>query len=387
MFFQQFPNTNYSIQNDAIQTNVKDYFRYVDVIDKLAQKSFSYQKVQVLDSERPDSLSLRLYGTTDYYWTFFIVNDFLKEGLSAWPKGDSEIKNHISKQFKDLSAFRFPVESNLDGQGNRKLLNGIPILNKDYLPNLYLCKNIGTGSYASHSGTMFAIGNIVDYDPDNALIWINTEVKDGIPSEGFYSTNKYLRQAPFAFWPAPTPAIEDEWTPLSKNKVLFENPTGSSYSIQFLLNIYSDLDALPNTEFNRKWLQDNAPGTISSISGKTQAETIALRQQYIDELREVATRFRPGGGYDDMSSDILDASYDFTPSQVFQDGALAPAHYYDPTDIEEEISQYDAAPDSPYYVSNSEDIIEQNEARKELKVVSPGRIQSFAREFKRLLNE
>ena len=88
-----------------------------------------------------------------------------------------------------------------------------------------------------------------------------------------------------------------------------------------------------------------------------------------------------------MSSDILDASYDFTPSQVFQDGALAPAHYYDPTDIEEEISQYDAAPDSPYYVSNSEDIIEQNEARKELKVVSPGRIQSFAREFKRLLNE
>ena len=379
MFFQQFPNTNYSIQNDAIQTNVKDYFRYVDVIDKLAQKSFSYQKVQVLDSERPDSLSLRLYGTTDYYWTFFIVNDFLKEGLSAWPKGDSEIKNHISKQFKDLSAFRFPVEPNLDGQGNRKLLNGIPILNKDYLPNLYLCKNIGIGTHGSLSGTMFAIGNIVDYDPDNALIWINTEVKDGIPSEGFYSTNKYLRQAPFDFRPGPGPAIEAEWTPLSKNKVLFENPTGSSYSIQFLLNVDQRVDIdLPGPD---------VAGTISSINGKTQAETIALRQQYIDELREVAIRFRPGGGYDDMSSDILDARYDFTPSQVFKDGALAPAHYYDPTDIEEEISQYDAAADSPYYVSNSEDILEQNEARKELKVVSPGRIQSFAREFKRLLNE
>jgi len=56
MFFNQFPKTQYSIENNAIQSVITDYFRYVDVIDRLAQNTYAYSAVDILDSERPDTL-------------------------------------------------------------------------------------------------------------------------------------------------------------------------------------------------------------------------------------------------------------------------------------------------------------------------------------------
>lgn len=358
MFFEQFPNTTYSIQNDAIQTTIKDYFRYVDVIDKLAQDSFSYQKVDILDGERPDNLSLRLYGTTDYYWSFFITNDFLKDGLSAWPKGDSEIKNHIANQFKGLSAFRFPVIGP-DTNGGRSALLGIPILNEKYLPYLRLCRAVADLDRPGGPYTAYAVAKIVDYDANNALVWIDTGEQ-----LAFYSTTPQLTPPPLGTM-VTAGATYDSLLQLTRNSELFANAANSSaFTIQF--------HADPND-----------------------AAQVALRESYIAELRKAAVRFRPNDNYGTSSSsaelagdaNILDQQYNLTTTQSWEDGSLAPAHYYDPTDITEEISQYDAGNTSTFYVSNRDDIIEQNDSRKEIKVVSPSRIESFAQEFKRLLNE
>ena len=170
MFFNQFPKTRYSVQNNGIQNVITDYFRYVDVIDKLAQSTYTYSSLDILDSERPDTVSYRLYGTTDYYWTFYITNDFLKDGLSAWPKGDSEIKNYIANQFKNISAFRFPF-GEADSNGRRSTLVGIPIKNEAYLPYLRLCKNIATDGTTQKR--VFSSAKIIDYDPNMSLIWID----------------------------------------------------------------------------------------------------------------------------------------------------------------------------------------------------------------------
>jgi hypothetical protein len=96
-----------------------------------------------LNGERPDNLSQRLYGTPDYYWTFFIANDDLKTGLSSWPKSDSELSQHTTNQFKNLSAFRFPLIEDAPSAGDRTAPLGIPITN-GYLPYLRLCYRIDT---------------------------------------------------------------------------------------------------------------------------------------------------------------------------------------------------------------------------------------------------
>ena len=44
-------------------------------------------------------------------------------------------------------------------------------------------------------------------------------------------------------------------------------------------------------------------------------------------------------------------------------------------------------PDSTSYVSYEDEIIEENDNRQSIKVIAPPYIDSFARDYKRLLNE
>ncbi len=337
MFFNQFPKSLYSVQNNAIQTVITDYFRYVDVVDRLAQNTYAYNTVDIINAERPDTVSHRLYGTPDYYWTFFITNDSLKEGLSAWPKGDSEIKNYIANQYKNISAFRFPV-GEADSQGRRSMVTGIPFKNASYSPYLRLCKVIGT----EQNKRVFASAKIIDYDPNMSLIWIdNSDIT----------------------WSAEDATVNDEvgtgstldikYSAESKNKLFYVSETSGDFSVQF----HGD------------------------------STTIGLRKAFLDELRPIAVRFRPNAFFDSRPDDVLDADYTLTSTQYWKDGSLSPAHYYDAINIDEEISEYSAGPEASNYVSIYDDIIEENNLKKTIKVVDPIYIEAFAREFKKLLNE
>jgi hypothetical protein len=50
-----------------------------------------YTKYIIQEGERPDTVSLRLYGDPRYYWILFLVNPSLRNGLSAWPLSDVEM--------------------------------------------------------------------------------------------------------------------------------------------------------------------------------------------------------------------------------------------------------------------------------------------------------
>ncbi len=341
MFFNQFPKIAYSIQNNGIQSVITDYFRYVDVIDRLAQSTYTYSTTDILDSERPDTVSRRLYGTTDYYWTFYITNDFLKDGLSAWPKGDSEIKNYIANQYKNISAFRFPF-GDADSSGRRSTLVGIPIKNEAYLPYLKLCKVIDTIS--SNNKRVFSSAKIVDYDPNMSLIWIdNSDVT-------WFSEDVNLN-AQFGNGGS----NDTKYVALSKTSMFYTAASVSDFSVQFI----SD--------------------------GTSQADS--LRKSFIDDLRPITERFRPNAFFNTIPDDILDRNYTLTSTQYWKDGSLAPAYYYDPLNINEEISEFNAGHEATNYESIYDETIGENDQRRTIKTVNPLYIESFAREFKKLLNE
>lgn len=337
MFFNQFPKSLYSVQNNAIQTVITDYFRYVDVVDRLAQNTYAYNTVDIINAERPDTVSHRLYGTPDYYWTFFIANDPLKEGLSAWPKGDSEIKNYIANQYKNISAFRFPV-GEADSQGRRSMVTGIPFKNESYSPYLRLCKVIGT----EQNKRVFASAKIIDYDPNMSLIWIDNS--DITWSAENTSVNAEVGTGS---------TLDIKYSAESKSELFYVSETSGDFSVQF----HGD------------------------------STTIGLRKSFLDELRPIAVRFRPNEFFDSRPDDVLDADYTLNSTQYWKDGSLAPAHYYDAININEEISEYSAGPEASNYVSIYDDIIEENNLRKTIKVVDPIHIEAFVREFKKLLNE
>ena len=341
MFFNQFPKTQYSIENNAIQSVITDYFRYVDVIDRLAQNTYAYSAVDILDAERPDTLSYRLYGTPDYYWTFFITNDSLKDGISAWPKGDSEIKNYIANQYKNISAFRFPF-GQLDSNGNRSTILGIPIKNESYLPYLRLCKIIDN---EGQTNQVFSSAKIVDYDPNKSLIWI-----DNSDVTWFSDDNALNAQV------GNGGTLDTLYSSLSKT------------------NMFSWAD------------EDSADFTVQFISDGT-AQVDTLRTAFIGEIRILAQRFKPGSSSEIVADDDLDSTYTITSTQFWKDGSLAPAYYYDSVNITEEISEFNAGPEATNYVSIYDDMIKENDDRRTIKATAPQYIESFTREFKHLLNE
>lgn len=70
--------------------------KYVDLIDQVRDNNSFYQKYTILDGDRPDILSYKLYGSTKYYWTFFLMNDHIRE--NGWPFSTDRVIALVQKE-------------------------------------------------------------------------------------------------------------------------------------------------------------------------------------------------------------------------------------------------------------------------------------------------
>lgn len=107
--FKYFPTLDYEVQENNIQ-KIVDIFRQVRPVSYLLDDVNAYEFYTVNDGDRPDIVSQELYDTVDYYWTFFLVNDQLREGLSFWPKSYTELEDFINRKYpgRVLAGFRQP---------------------------------------------------------------------------------------------------------------------------------------------------------------------------------------------------------------------------------------------------------------------------------------
>ena len=82
-YFSSFKPTVYLFGNEKKYSLFTDISQYADAIDEIKSRSLYYEDYTIPANERPDQTSFRLYGTTEYYWTFFLMNDHLRE--NGWP--------------------------------------------------------------------------------------------------------------------------------------------------------------------------------------------------------------------------------------------------------------------------------------------------------------
>lgn len=107
-FFKQFPTQSYDFNMDGVLQNVVDIYRSVRVEGSSMDNAAIYNNVQIRNGERPDRMSYRLYGTSDYYWTFFIVNDHLHDGMSVWPMSQEDLHEYLNVEFSGYAISTFP---------------------------------------------------------------------------------------------------------------------------------------------------------------------------------------------------------------------------------------------------------------------------------------
>jgi len=106
-FFKQFPKIDYDLQETNQFSKRFDIFRHVDVSTAQSDEFTTYLYYQVKDGERPDIVSYKLYNTPDYYWTFFVINDFLQAGFNEWYKSSFDFNRGLEIEYGDHGALIF----------------------------------------------------------------------------------------------------------------------------------------------------------------------------------------------------------------------------------------------------------------------------------------
>lgn len=119
-YFQNFQAVGYRFGDNEAPVLFDNLTQYVDIIDSMKDQISFYNKYTIVSGERPDTLSYELYGTTDYYWTFFLMNDHLR--LSGWPVNTEDLLDIIKSKYpyqvittSDDIANSFPVGQTVTG--------------------------------------------------------------------------------------------------------------------------------------------------------------------------------------------------------------------------------------------------------------------------------
>jgi hypothetical protein len=100
-FFKNFPLTGYKFKkNSDTTTLIVDIFRHVSAYNTVDDAN-AYQYYTILEGERPDQVSQKLYDSDQYFWTFFLLNEHLAEGHNYWPKEYNVLQDYISLKYPD----------------------------------------------------------------------------------------------------------------------------------------------------------------------------------------------------------------------------------------------------------------------------------------------
>lgn len=96
-YFKGFPNIIYRFGNEDQVTAFQNIGVYVDIIDQIKDQASFYNFYTIGEGDRPDNVSQQLYNTPDLYWTFFLMNDNIRE--QGWPLSNREINNKAQSDF------------------------------------------------------------------------------------------------------------------------------------------------------------------------------------------------------------------------------------------------------------------------------------------------
>lgn len=100
-YLATFPRVDYYFGDEKDHARFPQLNAYVDILDQIKHQTNFYRKYYIGTNERPDNLSFQLYGTAEYHWTFFLVNDDLR--ASGWPFPEFKAYEVAKKRYPNTS--------------------------------------------------------------------------------------------------------------------------------------------------------------------------------------------------------------------------------------------------------------------------------------------
>lgn len=161
-FFDLHPFIPYRFGSNEPATLWNNLSIYADLIDQIKDNVTVYEEYTIGEGERPDNVSVMLYNTPEYYWTFFLLNDDLR--VSGWPVGRQEAyqlaqdlyPNWVLTTEDDLSA-TFPVGQTVTG-------------NTSSSTGQIIERNLDLGQLVVKGDTAFQDGEVITYTDSQGAV-------------------------------------------------------------------------------------------------------------------------------------------------------------------------------------------------------------------------
>lgn len=110
-YFRNFQKVDYDLEGTGFYRSLTNLTHYSKIGTKLLDDVSFYSYYNITEGERPDTVSYKLYGSSDYYWTFFIINPDLFNAFNDWPKTNSQLVDFVDSKYYHLAAISAEVSA------------------------------------------------------------------------------------------------------------------------------------------------------------------------------------------------------------------------------------------------------------------------------------
>ena len=106
-YFTYFPQMLYDAVQDGTTSPVlvTNILRRVKVKDSIKDDVALFDKYRVKAGESPEMVSMRFYGTVDYYWVVLLMND-IKDRFYEWPLSEQDFESFVKEKYAVPGATR-----------------------------------------------------------------------------------------------------------------------------------------------------------------------------------------------------------------------------------------------------------------------------------------
>jgi len=101
LYFTNFANISYNFGDEPDPVAFQNISLYADIIDQISNNITFLNLHTIQEGFRPDQVSIQLYDTPLHYWTFYLLNDNLRE--QGWPLPNQELITYIQKSFPNTT--------------------------------------------------------------------------------------------------------------------------------------------------------------------------------------------------------------------------------------------------------------------------------------------
>ena len=104
MYFSSINTVAIDVDGSGNLDALKNLTARAKISDELLNNSGFYETVTIVDGERPDILSKRLYNDETYHWTFLLLNPQIKNIWDDWPMSASQLIEYCTNKYQYLAA-------------------------------------------------------------------------------------------------------------------------------------------------------------------------------------------------------------------------------------------------------------------------------------------